>query len=177
MQFEEVVYPVSENNGSLEVCVVLNGVTELNIAIAINLGPEGNANFTDFQFSPTTFNFGVTSSPRMCVEIGITQDNIIETEENFFLILSATNDSRIVLGDSIAEVIIEDSTTAVFSLSPVTPVEITEGDSTMLCLSNSIELEREVRVEFILEQLGGNALQILCSSSFELSAFLNLFDV
>ena len=156
MQFEEVVYPVSENNGSLEVCVVLNGVTELNIAIAINLGPEGNASTTDFQFSPTTFNFGVTSSPRMCVEVGITQDAVIETEENFFLILSATNNSRIVLGRSIAEVIIEDSTMTIISLSPDTPVEITEGDSTMLCLSNSIELAREVRVEFNLEQLGGN---------------------
>lgn len=116
----------------------------------INLVPGGSAGpDTDFQFFPITVIFESSSIPRFCQSISVSEDMIIEDEENFSLSLS-TIFRVVVISGGDTEVVIGDSTRSTILYLNSTELVITEGSSALLCFENTVELDREItfRIEF-----------------------------
>ena len=160
--FENERYSIDEEQSNIEVCVFLHGQIERNVTADIFLGVGGSASLdVDFQFSPTTIHFNETSSPRMCVLIEALQDDIIEDTENFFLdlmLLNMDNETRIILNVSRAEISIGDSTRTTLTFLNSTS-EVSEGDIALLCVRNTVILDRAIQVQVIFtEDVGGEIL-------------------
>lgn len=115
LEFERLEYQVFENQTTVEVCVDLRGNTTIDIAALIDFVPGGSARQdTDFQFSSGALFFMANGIPRSCQTITVSEDGVIENDENIFLALS-TLFSRVVIGVPGTEVVITDSTTSPIS--------------------------------------------------------------
>lgn len=150
LEFERLQYQVFENQTTVEVCVDLRGNTTIDIAADIDLVPGGSAGQdTDFQFSSGVLSFMANGIPRSCHKIIVSEDGIIEDDENILLAIS-TFFSRVFIGVPGTEIVIRDSTTSPIEYLNATEIAITEGSSVSLCFRIALQLERNIniRIEF-----------------------------
>ena len=124
----QLFYTVSEGDGQVEVCVILRGQTERDITVTVTtmsgtasgrqetLSIEVHKKYylltiSDADFSSLTAGLTFTQSldlnQTLCVNITILEDDILETSENFAVLVSST-DSSVATG-SPSTVVITDN--------------------------------------------------------------------
>ena len=122
---EDPSYPVDESDGTVEVCVVLTGKTERNVCVTISTG-DGSAigrlpntawvlfNFhfsiapKDYTSTETDLTFTPDNS-RICVNIPITNDTVVEGNEIFIVTVTSKDPSiQIGLNSNSTVIIVDD---------------------------------------------------------------------
>ena len=125
VDFSQSVYEVNESNGSVEICVELNGTPENYLTVSLYSIP-GTATGKPVQscalsmrrsfyysaiaadFDPLSESLTFHQNRRQCVNVGIVTGDALENAEKFPLVLS-TKDERIEIKHYYATVyIIED---------------------------------------------------------------------
>ena len=158
LEFEHFDFGLSvSENQSLNYCVILTGLTDVVLPVDIILIPGGSAQpGTDFQFSPTTLIFQPSTETRICRSVSITEDDIIEHDEGFFLSLSSNRMNGVVIGSTDIEITIFDSTR-----SPInylnSSIVVTEGLTVLLCFMISAILERNVSFQIYFNPFGSKS--------------------
>lgn len=153
MEFERSEYIVTETEGAIEVCVRLNGVIEISVAIDLTLMTGGNAALTDFMFIPATLTFTPTSGTSLCHSVAVVADSIIEGDETFLLAISTEmRIPGVVLSPMGAVITIEDSSQTNVTLVN-SRITLGEGESDLLCFS--ADLERSLTIEIDIDSTGG----------------------
>ena len=155
MGFEDLNYNVVEGE-TVEYCVFLNGIIDLELTVGISLEAGGSAQADrDFSFTPTTLTFQPSTEKRMCQSVTVPEDGIIEPEENFFLSLSTefTND-RVNITFGVTEIIVEDSTRGQI-LYLNSSVAVSEGENVLLCFMNQQPIERNITILVNFDPFGG----------------------
>ena len=124
VQLKQMLYTVSEGNGTVTVCSVVSNVTEQDVQVVISTQPdsaEGGLacstvqvnvpddecllfffiDFTDFNPSQFTLTFEAGQPQCQCVQIPIEDDSIYENSEMFLVILeNITSDVTVAMGMS-----------------------------------------------------------------------------
>lgn len=158
LEFEQAEYTVNEDEITINYCVLLNGTIDLIVRADIGLRAGGSAQpDTDFQFSPTshTFQPSVNSqnSMRMCQTVTVSEDNIVEPVENFFLTLSSNTSESVIIAVAETEITILDSTHGPINYLN-SSIVVDEGDTVSLCFSNTLILERNITVQIHFDAFG-----------------------
>ena len=113
--FQQLEYSVSENEGTVEVCAVIDqGEIQGTVIVNIDTG-DGTAlagtDYTALQGGTLTFE---PPSTRACTDITITNDQLYEIDEQFFGRLRSSDLTRVTVNpardDANIEILDEDST-------------------------------------------------------------------
>lgn len=101
--FEELMYDVNENGGSVQVCAVINGQIDSDVVVNIQTVDDtamANSDYTPLQNTPLTFQ---APNTRACTSISITNDQVYEFNEDFFALLTTPDPTRVTITASRAQ--------------------------------------------------------------------------
>ena len=165
VEFERSEYIITEIEAAVEVCVIVNGVIDITVAIDLTLTAGGTASPTDFTFIPATLTFTPISGTSLCHSVAVAVDSIIEDDETFLLAISTEmNIPGVVLSPINAVVTIEDSTQTNVTLVD-SIINLDEGESGSLCFS--ADLERDLTIEIDIDSAGGMYKYIVWDEFFQ----------
>lgn len=144
--FEDSSYYVTENENQIEVCIVLRtGHLDRSVSLVLSThskSAHAPRDYTEVMFE-TMFN-----GARTCIDIIIVDDNIVEDNELFLLILNSTDVSVMFNLPIIAVTIVDnDYTTIEFLMTQLTVSESSEYLDLIITLNGSIERNVTLRVE------------------------------
>jgi hypothetical protein len=128
----ETTYEVIEGNPlQTAVCVELIGELDIVISVALTF-TEDTATTEDFMNINMTLLFSSISSPLQCITLNITEDDMLENEEEFIVTLSSLSKVVDVLVSS-AEVVILDTSVLVAGFESSSD-NVTEGETYLACM-------------------------------------------
>ena len=158
--FDDSSYNTTEEEDA-NYCVFLNGIIDLELTVDVSLETGGSAQAdSDFSFTPITLTFRPSSEKTICQSVPVTEDGIIEPEENFFLSLSTEfSNDRVMITFGVSEIIIEDSTRGQI-LYLNSSIAAIEGENVSLCFMNSQEIERNVTILVDLDSFRGMSFYV-----------------
>jgi hypothetical protein len=149
--FEETIYRVNESAGTQLVCVALiRGNIAKQVDVLFTSGDPGTATGgTDYGAGSINLPFNSTT-PRVCVDIAIADDNIVENTENFTVTLN-TDEPRVILQPDRGEVIISDDD-AITPIFEVPDYSVPEPDGPVeVCATIPFgQLERDVVIALLM---------------------------
>ena len=130
--FNEVPSVVTEDQGPVNVCVELLGTLQRSVTMNINLNNIGTTP-DDFSIDQLTVIFGNGGTNPQCIQLVANPDVLLESDENFSIILSSTDDAVDIV-DGTAVVTIQDSSTLRLGFSQV-PESVEEGEVFSACVN------------------------------------------
>ena len=106
--FENEVYPSREDQGTVEVCArIFNSTLDREVTITLMTRDDTATEPDDYTSISTSISFD-RETEEQCVDIPLENDDILESLENFEVILDPEDEERIILSPEIAVVMVVD---------------------------------------------------------------------
>ena len=106
--FENEVYPSREDQGTVQVCArIFNSTLDREVTITLMTRDDTATEPDDYTSISTSISFD-RETEEQCVDIPLENDDILESLENFEVILDPEDEERIILSPEIAVVMVVD---------------------------------------------------------------------
>ncbi len=145
VSFAEDGYSVSESNGSIRICVSLDGTLARNLEVNISASPNTATAGEDFTFTDRTLQF-TSSTSTVCSDLFLIADQRIETTESLSVNVQSTDEAAKIL-TPVVNVEIRDASELAVQFEQDS-YEIFENETVVICIMSEVIIDR--RIEFFL---------------------------
>ncbi len=142
VSFEQMQYSVKEIQQFVTLCISVFGNYEISLKLIISASSNSSETDNDFMLCNTSILIS-PAEVENCFNITIAQDNVVESNEKFYVALESDNTA--IKTGSPAAVEIIDSTVLTFAFNHNVYM-VTEGMELNICISTAGRLNRSLEI-------------------------------